>query len=188
MHERLAFTYADYLAADEASPLRLEYIDGIVAALPGSTAERAGRIANLTALLATACEGRRCQTFGGLLRVRAESRPFATYPDVSVVCGHLRLDPDDAKGQTLVNPLVLGEVLSPTTEAHVRGLKLRYYEEIESLREVILVAHDDRRVDLWRRTKRGWTQLVFRDGESVELESLGCSLPVDEIYFDPLAG
>ena len=79
--------------------------------------------------------------------------------------------------------------LSRSTAAYDRGEKLANYQLIPSLREVMLVAHDDRRVDLWRRTQSGWTQVTLRAEDCVELESLpGVRMTIDEIYFDPLAG
>lgn len=109
-------------------------------------------------------------------------------PEVLLVtCGKVEIDPDDRRGHTATNPTVLVEVPSPTTEDYDRGEKLAHYKRIESLREVVLVAHDERRVDLWRRVGDHWTQLTFRAGEAVVLESLECALRVDDVYFDPLA-
>ena len=88
---------------------------------------------------------------------------------------------------TALNPTLVVEVLSPTTESYDRGEKLAHYTTIDSLREVMLVAHDEQRVDLWRRVGDHWTQVTFRPGEAVALDSLGCALPVADIYFDPLA-
>ena len=82
---------------------------------------------------------------------------------------------------------LLVEVLSPTTEDYDRGEKLAHYKRIDSLREILLIAHDERRLDIWRRTGTHWTQLTFGAGESVELESVACTLSIDEVYRDPLA-
>lgn len=93
-----------------------------------------------------------------------------------------RGQPDPAPRQ---RPL---EVLSPSTEAYDRGEKLDHYRRIPSLREVLHVAHDARRVELWRRARDGWALARFEDGDDVTLESLGCSIGVAEIYRDPLSG
>jgi Uma2 family endonuclease len=82
---------------------------------------------------------------------------------------------------------LLVEVLSPTTEDYDRGEKLAHYKRIPSLREVMLLAHDEHRVDLWRRVGDHWTQLTFGPEDTVKLESLGASLLVEDLYFDPLA-
>ncbi|MBX3249589.1 MAG: Uma2 family endonuclease [Myxococcales bacterium] len=185
---RSLFTFREYLEVEAASPIRHEFLDGVVYAMAGGSPEHAGIAANLIRLLGNALETRPCRVFTADLRIRCLESGLATYPDLSVVCGRVQLDPEDARGHTAVNPVLLVEVLSPSTEAYDRGDKLAHYKRIPSVREVALVAHDDRRVDLWRRTTSGWTQLVFREGDSVELESVGCSVAVLDVYFDPLSG
>jgi Uma2 family endonuclease len=184
---RARFSYEEYLDVEETSSIKHEFLDGVVYAMSGGTPDHAAVAASVIGLVAAQLAGRRCRVFTSDLRIRVKETGLATYPDASVVCGRVELDPEDKKQHTVVNPTVLVEVLSPSTEDYDRGDKLAHYKRIASLREVMLVAHDDRRVDLWRRTDRGWTQLVFREGQAVELESLGCTLSVDAIYFDPLA-
>lgn len=98
----------------------------------------------------------------------------------------MELDPADPKGHTVLNSTLIVEVLSPSSEDYDRGEKLAHYKRIVSLREVMLIAHDERRVELWRRTGSRWTQMTLRAGETVELEGLACAVSVDEIYRDPL--
>ena len=94
--------------------------------------------------------------------MRVKATGLATYPDISVVCGKLETDPDDPGGNTAVNPTLLVEVLSPSTEDYDRGEKLAHYKRIASIREVLLVAHDERRLELWTKTATGWTLEVVR--------------------------
>lgn len=82
-------------------------------------------------------------------------------------------------------PTVLIEVLSPSTEDYDRGEKLSHYKHIDTLQEVLLIAHDERRVDLWRRVGTHWTQLTFHSGDMLDLASLECALAVDDIYHNP---
>lgn len=184
---RQLFTFAEYLQLEEMSPIRHEFLDGQVWAMAGGTADHSAIAVNVQTLLNVRLRGRRCRVFNTDFRIRVEATGLGTYPDGSVICGAVEYDPGDDSLRTAVNPIVLIEVLSPTTEKYDRGEKLDHYKQIPSVREIVLVAHDDRRVDLWRRTARGWTQLVFREEEAVQLDSLDCSLPVDEIYYDPLA-
>ncbi len=184
---RAGFTFEEYLDLEEMSPFKHEVLDGVVYARASGGPEHAGIGASITGMLSSALRGRRYGVFGSDLRLRVTPTGLATYPDAMVIAERVELDPADERGHTAVNPMLLVEVLSPATETYDRGDKLAHYKRIDSLREVMLVAHDDRRVDLWRRTERGWTQISFREGESVRLESLDCSLSVDEIYFDPLA-
>lgn len=115
-------------------------------------------------------------------------RGLATYPDVSVICGKLELDPEDPKRHTAVNPKVLVEILSPSSEDYDRGDKLGHYKQIPSLEEVLLVAHDRREIEIVRREADGsWSREIAREGEVVRVVSLGVELSVGEIYRDPLA-
>lgn len=185
---RQVFTFAEYLTLEEDSGIKHEFLDGVVYAMSGGSPAHAAIAANLIRLLGAALEGRRCRVFTADLRVRVRETGLGTYPDVSVVCDQLEMDPDDPKGHTVVNPALVCEVLSPSTEGYDRGEKLAHYKRVPSLREVVLVAHDDRRVEVWRRAGDRWLQLGFGAGERVTLESLGCAIAVDEIYRDPLAG
>jgi Uma2 family endonuclease len=185
---RQPYTFAEYVELEETSPVKHEFLDGEVWAKAGGSPDHAAVAGNVVRLLGQALLGRRCRVFTSDLRVRVASTGLGTYPDASVICDRIELDPGDRKGHTALNPIVLLEVLSPSTEAYDRGEKLANYKLIDSLREVLLVAHDERRVDLWRRVDGGWTQLTFRGDDSVELEGLGgIKLAIDGIYFDPLA-
>ncbi|MBX3275695.1 MAG: Uma2 family endonuclease [Sandaracinaceae bacterium] len=184
---RQLFTFDDYVLLEEMSTVRHEFLNGEVWAMAGGSPDHAAIAANVIRLLGNALSGRPCRVHTSDLRVRVARTGLGTYPDATVICGRVEIDPEDGKRQTALNPTLLVEVLSPSTESYDRGEKLGHYKQIDSLREVMLVAHDERRVDLWRRTGRGWTQLSYREDESVRLDSLDCTLSVDDIYFDPLA-
>lgn len=183
---RSRFTFDEYVRLEEEGSIKHEFLDGVVYAMAGGSPDHAAIAANIIGMLWNAVEGRPCRVFTADLRVRVVETGLGTYPDASVVCGSLELDPQDTKGHTAVNPVALVEVLNPTTEDYDRGEKLGHYKRIPSLQEVMLVAHDERRVDLWRRTPSGWTQLIFPEGEDVRLESLDCELAVEAVYRDPL--
>jgi Uma2 family endonuclease len=184
---RQPYTFEEYVDLEETSPVKHEFLDGEVWAMAGGSPDHAAISGNLVRLLGQALMGRACRVFTSDLRVRVAATGLGTYPDASVICDRIDLDPDDRKGHTALNPTVLVEVLSPSTEAYDRGEKLAHYKRIESLREVLLVAHDERRVDLWRQLGAAWTQLTFRGDETIELDSLpGVRLSIDDIYFDPL--
>ncbi|MBI4954639.1 MAG: Uma2 family endonuclease [Myxococcales bacterium] len=184
---RRAFTFADYVFLEESSPIKHEFLDGVVYAMAGGSPDHAAVCANVIRLLGVALEGKRCRVFTSDLRIRVQATGLGTYPDTSVICGRLELDPEDAKGHTAINPTLLVEVSSPSTDDYDRGEKLAHYKRIASLREVLLLAHDERRVDLWRRAGGHFTQLTYQSGERVVLESLDATLAVDELYRDPLA-
>ncbi len=102
------------------------------------------------------------------------------------MCGHAELDVEDKNA--LTNPIVLIEITSPApTEAYDRGEKLEHYKRIASLREVVIVSHDERRIDVYRREQAGeWSATEARG--RAEIVSIGAALDVDEVYRDPLAG
>lgn len=182
------FTFDDYLRVEHDSGIKHEFLSGQVWAMSGGSPSHAAIAAKIGALLTVALEGKPCRTFSADLRIRVEESGLATYPDVSVVCGSLELDPEDSKGHTVTNPRVIVEVLSPSTEDYDRGEKLGHYKTIPSLEEVVLVAHDRREIEVVRREPDGsWSRHVARDGEDATLASLGCVLPIVDVYRDPLA-
>ena len=185
---RQFFTFDAYVELEAGSPIKHEFLDGQVWAMAGRSPEHAAVSGAVIRLLGQALAGRRCRVFTSDLRVRVVATGLTSYPDATVICGSVELDPADRSGHTAINPTFVAEVLSPTTEDYDRGEKLAHYKRVAALREVALIAHDEHRVELWRRVGDHWTLLTFRGGEVVTLESLGCALEVDAIYFDPLAG
>lgn len=181
------FTFDDYVELEANSTIKHEFLDGQVWAMSGGSPDHAAIAAAVIGMLRQALAGQRCRVFTSDLRIRVVTTGLASYPDASVICGAVELDPDDRKGHTAVNPTLLVEVLSPSTENYDRGEKLAHYKRIPSLREVMLLAHDEHRVDLWRRVGDHWTQLTFGSEDTVKLESVACSLRVADLYFDPLA-
>lgn len=183
---RQRFTFEEYVQLDEDTGYKHEYLNGVVWAMAGGSPDHAAIAGNVLTLLNNALRDQRCRSFTSDLRVRVKATGLGTYPDVSVVCDQLELDPEDPKGHTVVNPRVLVEVLSPSTEEYDRGEKLEHYKTIPSLHEVMLVAHDRRQVELWQRHGDKWVRSEALEHDTVELESLGCRLSVAEIYRDPL--
>jgi Uma2 family endonuclease len=184
---RQRHSFAEYLAIEEMNPVRHEFCDGEVWALAGGSPDHAAIAVNVASVLREQLRGRPCRVFGSDLRIRVVATGLATYPDVSVVCSRLETDPQDPRGHTIVNPTLLVEVLSPSTEDYDRGEKLAHYKRIPSLREVVLVAQDEPRLELWRREGEHWTVEIVRGDGVAELRSVGCTLPLAEIQLDPLA-
>jgi Uma2 family endonuclease len=181
------FTFDEYLALEELSTVKHEYLDGQVWAMAGGTPDHAAVCANVTVLLGTSLRGRRCRVYSSDLRVRVRATGLGTYPDVTVICEHVEPDPEDKRGHTALNPRVVVEVLSPSTEKYDRGEKLDHYKQMPSLQEAVLVAHDRREVEVVRREADGtWRSHVFRDAEVARVASLECDLPLVDVYADPL--
>jgi Uma2 family endonuclease len=140
------------------------------------------------ALLAVPLRGTPCRVFSADLRVRVKATGLATYPDVTVVCGPLERDPDDPSGNTVINPRLLVEVLSPSTEDYDRGEKVAHYKQLASLQEIVLVAQDEHRLEIWRRQGDRWTLAVAAGEDRVRLASLGIEVRVADVYGAPPAG
>lgn len=179
------YTYGEYLYLEERSTVEHEFVDGQVLAMPPVTPDEAALAANMIALLADRLRGRPCRVLTSDVRIRVAATGLATYPDASAVCGEQVADPDDPKGNTLVNPTVIVEVLSPSTEAYDRGEKLGHYKQIPSLQEILHIAQEEQRVEQWRREGDHWTLEVSHGNEAAALPSLGVELPMSDVYRDP---
>jgi Uma2 family endonuclease len=185
---RQRFDYGEYLQLEEVAAVKHEFLDGHVWAMAGGSPEHAAICGNVTTLLNVQLRDRPCRVYSSDLRVRVSSTGLGTYPDVTVVCGHIEKDPDDRKGHTIVNPRVVVEVLSPSTEDYDRGEKLEHYKTISTLDEVVLIAHDRRKIEVVRREPDGtWSRHVATGDETIRLTSVDCELAVPEVYRDPLA-
>jgi Uma2 family endonuclease len=180
------FTIEDFVRLEEYANVRHEFLAGQIFAMAGGTPEHGTWTANIIGLLTAQLRGKPCRVQTSDVRIRVTSSGLDTYPDVSVVWGHAERDAEDRNA--IANPVVLVEVLSASTELYDRGEKLDHYKQIPSLREVVFVSHDQRRVEVVRKTAGGWDSLTAIGREVVRLESLECELPVEEVYRDPLAG
>lgn len=176
---QLRFSYEDYLRALERSELKLEYCSGVIYAMAGGTLTHAELAATATRLFGQALLGR-CTTFSSDAKVRVETSDFAGFPDVAIVCGTRLVSPIDANA--LVNPTVLIEVTSRSTEDYDRGEKLSHYQRLPSLRAVIFISHREHDVTVVERTEAGWSERHLGRGEVVALAQPAVSVGVEELY------
>lgn len=178
------FSFEDYVEIAQRSSSRLEFWEGVILDMSGGSPRHSAICNNIARILATQLRGSPCRAFDANLRVRAVRANRTTYADVTVVCGKLELDPQDKSQQTVLNPSILIEVQSPTTEGDDRGPKLDCYKMIDSLQAVILVAQDAADVTVHQRQEDGtFLRANYRAG-TVVLPSIGCNLPIAEIYED----
>jgi len=176
---RSTATFREYVALEAYSNVKHEYIDGWIVAMAGGTPEHAALGAAVVGHLFAALPAR-CRVYSSDLRVRTPDG-LATYPDVTVVCGRNEVDPEDVN--TVVNPIVLVEITSPSSEDYDRGDKRSSYLGIPSLREYMIVSHRERAVDVVRReVTGGWSTVRAVSGDVVGLESIGVTFAVDSIF------
>ena len=175
------YAFADYLALEEASNTKHEFLKGEIYAMAGGTPEHAALSVAVAAALLSQLRGGPCRVYSSDLRIRSLTTGLTTYPDVTVVSGGLQRDPESPT--TVVNPSLVVEVTSDGTEAYDRGEKLDHYRAIPSLGTVVLVSHREALVEVWQRRPSGpWDPRAFRSGQTAELEALPVRLVVDEIY------
>ena len=169
----------EYLAGERDAELRHEYIDGEVYAMTGASRAHALIVTALTIALGPHARERRCQLFTSDMKVKIEAAGATVfyYPDLMLVC-----DPTDAKPYYSAAPCMIIEVLSPATERIDRREKLLSYISLPSLQEYLLVAQDEKRIEVHRRS-HGWAGETFTQGQ-VHVDCLGVSIPVDAAYID----
>jgi Uma2 family endonuclease len=181
---RVHYTYEQYALLERDSPIRHEYLDGEIYALAGGTPEHAALAAAVIGLLRGQLPAG-CRAFTSDLRVRIPASGLSTYPDAAVVCGRTERAAEDPLA--VVNPVLLVEVTSDSTEDYDRGEKLRHYQQIPALREVMIVFHRRPRVTVHRRDPDGsWRVTEAASGETVELASVAAGIAVDDVYRDGL--
>ena len=178
---KIRFTPQEYLALERKSETRNEYYNGEIFAMAGASREHNLIVANLFRDIGNQLEDRPCESYPSDMRVSIEATGLYTYPDVSVVCGEPRFQ--DREVDTLLNPTVIVEVLSPSTEAYDRGDKFRHYRRIDSLREFVLISQDRMMVERYTRQGKDWVLSDMTDPDQVlKLESIGCQIPLNRIY------
>lgn len=182
---KLGYSFLEYVRFEKDARERHEFVSGLILAMAGGTLEHARYTANVIALLHAQLDGRKCSVFDSNARVRVPASGNAYYPDATVVCARTEVDPEDQL--SAINPTVLVEVLSPSTAEYDRTDKLADYQRIASLRHIVHVAHDARRIDVWTRQDRGFSLRSWIDGERALLDAIDCHLKVADVYRDPLA-
>src|SRR5438046_609226 len=151
----IRYTPEEYLRREYDAQEKHQYYHGEIWAMAGGTAQHSLIIANVNGELHGRLKGGRCRVYDSNLRVRIPRTTLYTYPDVSVVCEEIQFDPLDRNKTTMLNPTLLVEVLSPSTEAWDRGGKLQSYIQIESLREYVLVSSQAASVETFFRQPDG---------------------------------
>lgn len=175
---RYRHTYADYLRLENESPFKLEYSDGEIFAMAGGTPEH-GALAMQFVRLLPSTLSKTCIVFSSDVKIRIVATDFATYPDVSIVCGGIDRAKEDPNAVT--NPRILVEVTSPSTEDYDRGDKLSQYKQLPSLRAVLLISHRRRQVTIVSRNDNTWEDRIVRGGERVVFGS-EIAFDVNELY------
>ncbi len=176
-------TPAEYLALDREADHKSEYFDGELFAMAGASPEHVLIVSNIVAELQSALRDKPCVIFSTDLRLRISSTGHYAYPDVAVACGELEFADDHR--DTLVNPVVIFEVLSESTQDYDRGSKFAHYRTIKSLMHYVLVAQDKPHVEYFTRESVEDPWVLWetdRQEDSIPLGVIDCNLTVGSLY------
>ena len=175
-------TPIDYLAFERGAEGRHEYFDGEIFAMSGGTARHRLIQTNLLAVLWHALKGRPCTVYNNDLRILIDKAGLYTYPDASIICGALEFPAGE--DDIVLNPTVIFEVLSDSTEAYDRGRKFGHYRQIPSLEEYVVISQKEPLIETNRRNlDQTWTMTESRGtSATMILASVGLTLSLAEIY------
>ena len=176
------YTAKEYLLLERGAVVRHEYLNGEIFEMAGAN-RRHNRIStNITRVIGNQILDRECSVYGSDMRIRIPATQTYTYPDVVALCGPEEFE--DETEDNLLNPALIVEVLSKSTEAYDRGAKFEHYQTIESLREYVLITQEPFRVEQFvRKNTNSWTYFEFRFADDVvKLNSIDCELSLRDIY------
>jgi Uma2 family endonuclease len=175
-------TPEDYLAIERSADFKSEYFDGEIFAMTGASEPHNIIVINSVIALGNQLKKRPCKLYANDMRVKVDPTGLYTYPDLVVVCGKAQLE--DAHLDTLLNPTLIVEVLSDSTEAYDRGRKFEHYRKLESLAEYVLISQHWPHVESYRRQPDHHWLLTESSGldSKLLLESIDCELALAEIY------
>jgi Uma2 family endonuclease len=175
------YTPEEYYVLERAAEYKSEYFSGEIFAMAGTTTRHARVNTNLLGELYQRLKGKRCTPLTSDQRIKVKATGLRTYPDMSVFCGRMEYDAEDAQRETAVNPTMLFEVLSESTEGYDRGTKAEHYRRIESLQAYALISQHAPHVELFERQKDGTWRLT-------EATGLSATLPMPAIEIELLLG
>lgn len=175
---------ADYLSGEAQSRVRHEYVEGRVYAMAGGSKAHNTIAGNLFSRLRQHLRGSPCRSFIADMKVRVDAASAYYYPDVAVTCSERDAAPSAPKDY-LTAPILIVEVLSPTTESIDRNEKMRAYALLDSLKEYVLVDSRVQQAEVYRKQPDGtWVQWIGSQGETVRLDSVGLELALADLYED----
>lgn len=176
------YTPEEYLALERKAECKSEYFAGEIFAMSGASERHNLITLNIAAALHTQFRGRPCRAYVSDLRVKVSPTGLYTYPDVVALCGKAQFD--DEQSDTLLNPEVIIEVLSLSTEAYDRGGKFGHYRKLASLHEYVLISQEEPHVELYvRQADNQWLLSEASDlQEVIQLPSVNCVLRLSDVY------
>jgi Uma2 family endonuclease len=175
-------TVTEYLALERKSETKSEFLNGEMIAMAGASRKHNLISGNVVVALHAQLRGKSCEVFANTMRVRVAATDLFTYPDVVVACGLPEMD--DAEDDTLLNPKLIVEILSKSTEDYDRGTKFAHYRTLPSLADYVLIAQNSVHVEHFTRQGDGRWLLSETDDPAgvLDLPSIGCRLALADVY------
>ncbi len=182
------FTIEEYLEFESYSDEKHEYYQGEIFAMSGAKLSHNRIFSNVFSVLSALLKGHFCQPFGSDLRIHIPTNSLFTYPDISVFCGEIETLNDDQFNA--LNPVLVIEILSPSTKDYDRGTKFKLYRDIPSLKEYVLIDSSSVSIEVFSVNKsQAWELQEYKQpGASAKLTSLGIAIPVSEAYLGVVLG
>jgi Uma2 family endonuclease len=180
---RQLLTPAEYLELVRTAEYKSEFCNGEMFAMAGASPEHNAIVFNVAGGLFSRLRDRPWRGFGSDQRLKVSETGLYTYPDLAIVCGEPQFEVGCSR--SLLNPILIIEVFSPTTESYDRGTKFEHYRRLESLQEYVLIPQDRYRIERYRRQAgtEGWLFTAVTDPRTrIHLTSVGCDLALDEVY------
>jgi len=176
-------TPKEYLAIEREAEYKSEYYNGEMFGMSGASFRHNVINVNILVALSNQLKGKPCRAYASDLRTKPAKLEYYTYPDISVICGKPEFD-DEAVKDTVTNPSMLIEVLSPLTKNYDRGEKFEFYRTMDSLKEYLLVDQSKIHVEHFHITPEGFWLLkdYMNMSDCLALESIGCELKLADIY------
>lgn len=177
---RKLYTEKEYLELERKAEFKSEYFAGEIFMMAGSKERHNIIIWNILSGLHLAFKNKPCKAYPSDMRVRVAENGLYTYPDISIVCDKAEFL--DENTDTLLNPIVLVEVISESTESYDRGKKFEFYRKIPSLREYVLVSTSHKKIEKFKRDQTNWILTESEEGKPFTIESIQCLLNLEDVY------
>jgi Uma2 family endonuclease len=177
------YSAAEYLELEREADYKSEYYHGEIFAMAGAGHNHNRVVENLTGECYIAFKGKQCRTYSSDQRLHIPANGLYTYPDLLIICG--KNEYLDEKKDTILNPSVIVEVLSDSTEAYDRGEKFHFYRSIPSLNEYVLINSRSLAAEVFRKNEEGlWflSSEAYKLAESITLASVDLTIAMEDIY------
>ncbi len=178
------YTPAEYYALERDAAYKSDYYDGEIFDMSGGTSTHSLITANIVGELHHRLKGKPCAVYESNMRLKVSATGLRTYPDVNVYCHDLQFDPEDPNQTTALNPTMVFEVASPSTEAYDRSFKAEHYRRVVSLKAYAFIAQDRAHVEVYHRQPGGNWLLSEASGlgATIRLDAIGIELPLADVY------